>query len=964
MALLCGLGQVTLRLWAPLPPLSEKRIRFLATGAFLRSGGMEALTTQLGPGREGNSSPNSKQELQPYSGSSALKPNQVGETSLYGVPIVSLVIDGQERLCLAQISNTLLKNYSYNEIHNRRVALGITCVQCTPVQLEILRRAGAMPISSRRCGMITKREAERLCKSFLGEHKPPKLPENFAFDVVHECAWGSRGSFIPARYNSSRAKCIKCGYCSMYFSPNKFIFHSHRTPDAKYTQPDAANFNSWRRHLKLSDKSATDELSHAWEDVKAMFNGGTRKRTFSLQGGGGANGGSGGQGKGGAGGGGGVGPGCGAEMAPGPPPHKSLRCGEEEAAGPPGPPPPHAQRGLGLAAGAGGPAGPGGPGGGAGVRSYPVIPVPSKGFGLLQKLPPPLFPHPYGFPTAFGLCPKKDDPVLGAGEPKGGPGTGSGGGAGTGAGAGGPGTGHLPPGAGAGPGGGAMFWGHQPPGAAKDAAAVAAAAAAATVYPTFPMFWPAAGSLPVPPYPAAQSQAKAVAAAVAAAAAAAAAAAGGGGPEPLDGAEPTKEGGLVAEERCPSALSRGPLDEEGADEALPPPLAPLPPPPPPPARKGSYVSAFRPVVKDAESIAKLYGSARDAYGGGPARGPGPGTGSGGGYVSPDFLSEGSSSYHSASPDVDTADEPEVDVESNRFPDDEGAPDEAEPGAPGAPSTGDGPDGDQQAGPLSTTSSGADDPTDSPDGGSPRPRRPPGLPPASRSAFGDLAADDMVRRPERSPPSGGYELRESCGPLGGPAPAKVYAPEREEHVKSAAAALGPAASYLCTPEAHEPDKEDNHSTADDLETRKSYPDQRSISQPSPANTDRGEDGLTLDVTGTQLVEKDIENLARDELQKLLLEQMELRKKLEREFQSLKDNFQDQMKRELAYREEMVQQLQIVRDTLCNELDQERKARYAIQQKLKEAHDALHHFSCKMLTPRHCTGNCSFKPPLLP
>lgn len=301
---------------------------------------------------------------------------------------------------------------------------------------------------------------------------------------------------------------------------------------------------------------------------------------------------------------------------------------------------------------------------------------------------------------------------------------------------------------------------------------MAAAAAAATVYPTFPMFWPAAGSLPVPPYPAAQSQAKAVAAAVAAAAAAAAAAAGGGGPEPLDGTEPAKEGGLGAEERCPSALSRGPLDEDGADEALPPPLAPLPPPPPPPARKGSYVSAFRPVVKDAESIAKLYGSARDAYGAGPARGPGPGTGSGGGYVSPDFLSEGSSSYHSASPDVDTADEPEVDVESNRFPDDEGTPDETEPTATGAPSTGGGPDGDQPVGPPSTNSSGAEGPTDSPDGNSPRPRRRPGLPPASRSVFGDLAADEVVRRPERSPPNGGYELREPCGPLGGPPPAKV------------------------------------------------------------------------------------------------------------------------------------------------------------------------------------------------
>jgi hypothetical protein len=71
---------------------------------------------------------------------------------LYGVPIVSLMMESVERLCLAQISNTLLKGFSYNEIHNRRVALGITCVQCTPVQLEMLRRAGAMPVSSRRCG--------------------------------------------------------------------------------------------------------------------------------------------------------------------------------------------------------------------------------------------------------------------------------------------------------------------------------------------------------------------------------------------------------------------------------------------------------------------------------------------------------------------------------------------------------------------------------------------------------------------------------------------------------------------------------------------------------------------------------------------------------------------------------------------------------------------------------------------
>lgn len=149
------------------------------------------------------------------------------------------------------------------------------------MQLEILRRAGAMPVSSRRCGMITRREAERLCKSFLGDNAPPRLPEDFAFSVHHECAWGCRGSFLPSRYNSSRAKCIKCSYCGLFFSPNKFIFHSHRVgPGDKYIQPDAANFNSWRRHMKLSG-GPPEEITHAWEDVKAMFNGGTRKRLMS-----------------------------------------------------------------------------------------------------------------------------------------------------------------------------------------------------------------------------------------------------------------------------------------------------------------------------------------------------------------------------------------------------------------------------------------------------------------------------------------------------------------------------------------------------------------------------------------------------------------------------------------------------------------------------------------------------------
>nr|XP_011752580.1 LOW QUALITY PROTEIN: SKI family transcriptional corepressor 2 [Macaca nemestrina] len=208
---------------------------------------------------------------QPRPGHANLKPNQVGQVILYGIPIVSLVIDGQERLCLAQISNTLLKNFSYNEIHNRRVALGITCVQCTPVQLEILRRAGAMPISSRRCGMITKREAERLCASRSCENRPPKRKNNFAFRRVTRCA-GCRAA-SPPRYNSSRAKASN-HYCNMYFSPNKFISTPTSTPDSNTLQPDAATFNSWP-HPSPRQKSQ-DSCLPGGSTSKAIVNAASR----------------------------------------------------------------------------------------------------------------------------------------------------------------------------------------------------------------------------------------------------------------------------------------------------------------------------------------------------------------------------------------------------------------------------------------------------------------------------------------------------------------------------------------------------------------------------------------------------------------------------------------------------------------------------------------------------------------
>ncbi|XP_048147322.1 SKI family transcriptional corepressor 2 [Corvus hawaiiensis] len=751
---------------------------------------------------------------QPRAGHAAMKPNQVGQVILYGIPIVSLVIDGQERLCLAQISNTLLKNFSYNEIHNRRVALGITCVQCTPVQLEILRRAGAMPISSRRCGMITKREAERLCKSFLGENRPPKLPDNFAFDVSHECAWGCRGSFIPARYNSSRAKCIKCSYCSMYFSPNKFIFHSHRTPDAKYTQPDAANFNSWRRHLKLTDKSPQDELVFAWEDVKAMFNGGSRKRA----------------------------------LPPAPPapaaaaPAACHPLGSVKAAAVVGggllsphllaaPPDLHQKRPRfeedeelqeAVAAAHGGKS----------PRSYPVIPVPSKGSfgGMLQKFPGcgGLFPHPYGFPAAaFGLCHKKEEG--GGGDALGGA------------------AAHKAGGGAAAAGGGlsGLFW----PGR-KDAA----------FYPPFCMFWPprTPGGLPVPTYLQPPPQPPG----------ALGCSLGG------DGAGLLRQAFLdLAEPASPAASDGG---SGGGGGRVPPHHPHLleaaggrkagggyhhssafrpPPPPPPPEDAGCERHPHPP-----HATHRLLSP---------------------GGTSCSFASEESSEEEE---DEEEEDEPEVDVEGHKPPEEE-EEDEEEEGEE-EPRGGD---------PLAV-------------GGRFPPAR--GLPEKGgreRPAAGPFPRPPVQEKPgdgqaPPQPPAGAPRAGS-----GGSSPAHHPAPEEQPLYKDNQKSKEGNQVILPTKEDTFSDKNKEHNFF--------------ITDSEPSGGDFWRDIAgehTQETNSPHSLKKDVENMGKEELQKVLFEQIDLRRRLEQEFQVLKgnasfpvfNNFQDQMKRELAYREEMVQQLQII------------------------------------------------------
>lgn len=68
---------------------------------------------------------------------------------------------------LFQVLNSVLRDFSLQEINRECDELQIYCSRCTPEQLNILKTHGILPSGAGSCGLITKTDAERLCSALL-----------------------------------------------------------------------------------------------------------------------------------------------------------------------------------------------------------------------------------------------------------------------------------------------------------------------------------------------------------------------------------------------------------------------------------------------------------------------------------------------------------------------------------------------------------------------------------------------------------------------------------------------------------------------------------------------------------------------------------------------------------------------------------------------------------------------------
>lgn len=187
-------------------------------------------------------------------------PDQSGcelfETELEWEKIACFMVGGEMRLCLPQILNTVLRDFTLTQINQVCDELRIYCSRCTPEQLDVLKHCQILPATAPSCGLMTKTNAERLCFALLHRVPPPTAPVpddvvTFSFEVFHDVFGKTRGVCMPELYTEKSSPCIQCLECKALFAPQRFVNHIHR-----FTGTNSCHWGykreNWKAYIKVS----------------------------------------------------------------------------------------------------------------------------------------------------------------------------------------------------------------------------------------------------------------------------------------------------------------------------------------------------------------------------------------------------------------------------------------------------------------------------------------------------------------------------------------------------------------------------------------------------------------------------------------------------------------------------------------------------------------------------------------
>uniref|UniRef100_A0A182Q7U3 c-SKI SMAD4-binding domain-containing protein n=1 Tax=Anopheles farauti TaxID=69004 RepID=A0A182Q7U3_9DIPT len=204
-------------------------------------------------------------------------------TILEGKRIGCFLLGGETRLCLPQIFNNILLDFSVEQINRSIQELMIYLYNCTDQQLQEFKRANIIPEAAKSCGLITRTNAERLCSSLLhqaNEHRPRLKGgggggvTNGSFRVYHRCFGKGEGLFLPELYSFDEPTCIECAECRGLFSPQKFVCHQHEPQEIR-TCHWGFNSSNWRSYIHVveSEKNRDEHalmLDKIWQKEREI----------------------------------------------------------------------------------------------------------------------------------------------------------------------------------------------------------------------------------------------------------------------------------------------------------------------------------------------------------------------------------------------------------------------------------------------------------------------------------------------------------------------------------------------------------------------------------------------------------------------------------------------------------------------------------------------------------------------